>query len=60
MCGEAYWIAYYYYFFFFSNICDCIKEGSVLLLLFPSPLSLPFDWTFNNMECVSVVLFCLF
>ncbi len=41
MCGEAYWIAYYYYFIlffllFFPNICDYIKEGPVLLLLFPS------------------------
>ncbi len=24
------------FFFFFSNICDYIKEGPVLLLLFPS------------------------
>ncbi len=30
----------YFYFFIFSNICDNIKEGPVLLLLFPSlPLS---------------------
>ncbi len=40
VCGEAYWIAYYYYYYFisifFSNIHDYIKEGLVLLLLFPS------------------------
>ncbi len=38
MCGEAYWIAYYYFIFllFVSNIRDYIKEGPVLLLLFPS------------------------
>ncbi len=41
VCGEAYWIAYYYIiiiilFLFFSNIRDYIKEGLVLLLLFPS------------------------
>ncbi len=50
VCGEAYWIAYYYYFIsisiflfficlFFSNICDYIKEGPVLLLLFPPSLA---------------------
>ncbi len=51
VCGEAYWIAYYYYFisiFFFSNICDYIKEGPVLLLLFPflslSPLIGPLKY----------------
>ncbi len=27
---------FYFFFFFFSNICDYIKEGPVLLLLFPS------------------------
>ncbi len=31
-------LLYFYllFFFFFSNICDYIKEGPVLLLLFPS------------------------
>ncbi len=39
VCGEAYWIA-----FFFYNIRDYIKEGRVLLLLFPSlSLSLLLD-----------------
>ncbi len=36
MCGEAYWIAYIFILFIFSNICYYIKEGRVLLLLFPS------------------------
>ncbi len=43
--------------FFFSGMCDYIKEGPVLLLLFSS-FSLPFDWTFGTWS-VSVVLFVL-
>ncbi len=41
------------FFFFFSNICDYIKEGPVLLLLFPSS---PFDWTFKAWSMC--LLFC--
>ncbi len=61
MCGEAYWIAYYYYFFlFFSNICDCIKEGPVLLLLFPSLSLSPLIGPFKHGVCVCCfVLFVL-
>ncbi len=60
MCGEAYWIAYYYYFFlFFSNICDYIKEGPVLLLLFPSLSLSPLIGPLKHGVCVCcVVLFC--
>ncbi len=67
MCGEAYWIAYYYYFisiffffFFFSNICDYIKEGPVLLLLFPSLSLCPLIGPLKHGEYVSAVWFvCL-
>ncbi len=58
MCGEAYWIAYYYY--FFSNICDYIKEGPVLLLLFPSLSLSPLIGPLKHGVCVCCfVLFVL-
>ncbi len=41
------------------KICDCMEEGPVLLLFFPS-LSLSPLFGLLNMEYVSVVLFCLF
>ncbi len=53
VCGEAYWIAYYYYYFFlFSNICDYIKEGPVLLLLFPSLSLSPLIGPLKHGVCV--------
>ncbi len=46
-----------FFFLLFSNICDYIKEGPVLLLLFPSlSLSPPFDWTFKTWSMC--LLFC--
>ncbi len=69
MCGEACWIAYYYYFIsiflffiflFFSNICDYIKEGPVLLLLFPSLSLSPLIGPLKQGVCVCCfVLFVL-
>ncbi len=62
MCGEAYWIAYYYYFIsiFFSNIYDYIKEGPVLLLLFPSLSLSPLIGPLKHGVCVCCfVLFVL-
>ncbi len=46
-----------FFFFFFFNICDYIKEGPVLLLLFPS-LS-PLIGPLKHGVCVCC-LFCLF
>ncbi len=51
-----------HFYFFFSNICDYIKEGPVLLLLFPSlSLSLsPLIGTLKYGVCVCcLVLFVL-
>ncbi len=64
MFGEAYWIAYYYYFIsiflFFYNICDYIKEGPVLLLLFPSLSLSPLIGPLKHGVCVCCfVLFVL-
>ncbi len=63
MCGEAYWIAYYYYYYyfisiFFPNIYDYIKEGPVLLLLFPSLSLSPLIGPLKHGVCVCFVLFC--
>ncbi len=63
VCGEAYWIAYYYYFisiFFLSNICYYIKEGPVLLLLFPSLSLSPLIGPLKHGVCICCfVLFVL-
>ncbi len=62
MCGEAYWIAYYYFIsviYFFSNICDYIKEGPVLLLLFPSLSLSPLIGPLKHGVCVCCFLFVL-
>ncbi len=62
VCGEAYWNAYYYYFIsiFFSNISDYIKEGPVLLLLFPSLSRSPLIGPLKHGVCVCCfVLFVL-
>ncbi len=48
-------------FYFFSNICDYIKEGPVLLLLFPSLSLSPLIGPLKHGVCVCcVVLFVLF
>ncbi len=47
-------------FFFFSNICDYIKEGPVLLLLFPSLSLSPLIGPLKHGVCVCCfVLFVL-
>ncbi len=47
-------------FFFFSNICDYIKEGPVLLLLFPSLSLSPLTGPLKHGVCVCCfVLFVL-
>ncbi len=58
VCGEAYWIAYYYYFLLllFFLTCDYIKEGPVLLLLFPSLSLSPLIGPLKPGVCVCVVL----
>ncbi len=54
------WIAYYYYFLFFYNICDYIKEGPVLLLIFPSLSLSPLIGPLKHGVCVCCfVLFVL-
>ncbi len=64
VCGEAYWIAFYYYFisiyFFFSNICDYIKEGPVLLLLFPSLSLSPLIGPLKHGVCVCCFVLFVF
>ncbi len=50
-----------FYFYFFSNIRDYIKEGLVLLLLFPSLSLSPLIGALKYGVCVCCfVLFCLF
>ncbi len=50
----------YFFFFFFSNICDYIKEGPVLLLLFPSLSLSPLIGPLKHGVCVCCfVLFVL-
>ncbi len=49
-----------FFFLFFSNICDCIKEGPVLLLLFPSLSLSPLIGPLKHGVCVCCfVLFVL-
>ncbi len=49
-----------FFFFFFSNICDYIKEGPVLLLLFPSLSLSPLIGPLKYGVCVCcLVLFVL-
>ncbi len=51
---------FYIYIFFFSNICDYIKEGPVLLLLFPSLSLSPLIGPLKYGVCVCcLVLFVL-
>ncbi len=55
-------LLYFYFFFFsfFSNICDYIKEGPVLLLLFPSLSLSPLIGPLKHGVCVCwFVLFVL-
>ncbi len=57
----------YFFFLFFSNVCDYIKEGPVLLLLFPSLSLSPLIGHLKYGVCVCcfvlsgcyVVMFCV-
>ncbi len=66
MCAARVWrgildcILLILYFKFFSNICDYMKEGPVLLLLFPSLSLSPLIGPLNYGVCVCCfVLFVL-
>ncbi len=51
---------FYFLFLFFSNICDYIKEGPILLLLFPSLSLSPLIGPLKHGVCVCCfVLFVL-
>ncbi len=51
---------YFLFFYFFYNICDYIKEGPVLLLLFPSLSLSPLIGPLKHGVCVCCfVLFVL-
>ncbi len=53
-------LLYFYFFFFFSGMCDYIKEGPVLLLLFSSLSLSPLIGPLERGVCVCCfVLFVL-